>query len=604
MRIPDLTSVFVLCGLLLTPVLAASQTAASGKASSKPDGFNTDARLKQSVAVHAEGVPVGELLDLLSRKTGVSLKAEMFVADDKVVAFSPARPLRATLVDLAALFNDSWEEAPLANGKMRYTLVRRFPARRYEDDLEQQVVVRARALLEAQVKALDETEPEFAKRPAGDRIRQNLEARLLHGRQATRLYAQLSPAQKDALFTDGFLNVSFASSTPPQQAMAREAFDEVRKTLKQLDDAQRVNFPDVHIVIDPPERLERHGLRFRLTHTNNAGLSGEVLQVILGANSYMTMGSFESRDQWLVSAHGNPYVPREKLDTAGLPASKAIEEAGKNLGWIDRLSALAASERVPLFSDYYRSPALLHELSPPASRAETPVPAEVGALDTLCRPSGFAWWKRGGTLLMRKRDWYAQRRYEVPDKWLRGMALRLQKQKSLPTYGDLYQLLDLTARQISGLNAVLSSVTPNGEDALVDLDNQEGLHEMLRLIQAGKAEALPLPMGIPNQIFSNGNEGPPPVLVPLITRFLNTLRLAAIPDNLRDFSILLYGYTPDMLKAAQAVPPENLPIHIDWKLGADNDVLNASAQYWSLWLPLKVPYDRSDKTRIDIMDTP
>jgi hypothetical protein len=599
MRMLALKSMVILYGLLLIPIFASAQTTAPAV-----EGFNADPRLKQNVAVHAEGIPVGDLLALLSRKTGVSLKADPYVADDKVVVFSPARPLRTTLVDLATLFNDAWEQVPLADGKMRYTLVRRLKAQRYEDDLEQQVITRMKALLDAQVKALDETEQEFAKRPATDRIRQNLEDPSTHGRQATRLYGQLSPEQKDSLFADGFLNISFAASTLSQQTMAREAFGEVITTLKAIDAAQRVNFPNVHIVIDTPEMLARHGLRFRLTHTNNAGLSAEVLQVILGANTYMTMGSFESQDQWLLPAHGNPYLPKEKLNTAELPASKSVLDAAKNPIRIDRLRALAEAEHIPVFSDYYRSPALLHEMSPAAAAAPgkpAPDPNAV-ALDTMCRPSGFLWWSHGKTLMMRKRDWYTQRRYEVPDRWLRAMQQRLQKQQSLPTYGDLYQLLDLTPKQISGLNAVLGNVSPEGEDALIDLDSEEGLHAMLRLIQTTCAAPLPLPMGTPSEIIQQRagiDGGPPPQIVPLLTTFLNTLRLAATPENLRDFSVLLCGYTPEMLKAAQATPPQNLPISIDWKLGADNGILNSSSHHWSLWLPLKVPYDRSDRTRIN-----
>ncbi|MCW3100308.1 MAG: hypothetical protein JWL77_5926 [Chthonomonadaceae bacterium] len=597
MRMLALKSMVVLCGLLLIPIFASAQTAAPAV-----EGFNADPRLKQNVAVHAEGIPVGDLLDLLSRKTGVSLKADPYVADDKVVVFSPSRPLRATLVDLAALFNDTWEEAPLTDGKMRYTLVRRFKAQRYEDDLEQQVITRMKALLDAQVKALDETEQEFAKRPATDRIRQNLEHPSTHGRQATRLYGQLSPEQKDTLFADGFLNISFASSSPAQQAMAREAFGEVITTLKAIDAAQRVNFPEVHIVIDPPEMLMRHGLRFRLTHTNNAGLSAEVLQVILGANTYMTMGSFESADKWLLPAHGNPYLPKEKLNTAELPEPKSVLEAAKNPNWIDRLRALAEAEHIPILSDYYRSPALLHDLSAaPAARPGEPALApEVAALDTLCRPAGFLWWRRSSTLLMRKRDWYTQRRYEVADRWVRGLQQRLQKQKSLPTYSDLCQLLDLTRRQISGLNAALSNT--EGEGALIDLDREEGLCEMLRLIQVACPAPSPLPMGTPTEILQSGagiDGGLSPQTVSLLTTFLNTLRLAATPENLRDFSVHLSCNTPDMLKAARAAPPPNLSIAIEWKLGVDNGILNSSAHTWYLCLPLKVPYDRSDRTKIE-----
>src|SRR5579871_3302639 len=56
--------------------------------------LSDDPRLQQQVALNVEGVPVGDLLALLAKKTGVELAADEKVADDKIVAFGPARPLR------------------------------------------------------------------------------------------------------------------------------------------------------------------------------------------------------------------------------------------------------------------------------------------------------------------------------------------------------------------------------------------------------------------------------------------------------------------------------------------------------------------------------
>ncbi len=583
---------------LFAPVVALGQ----GTAPVPGELAAQDRRLDRAVSVRVEGIPVGDLLALLAKKTGVELKASREVADDKVVVFSPSRPLRATLTDLAALFNDSWEPIDLANGQKRYLLVRRSKALRYEDGLEQQVVTRMKALLDAQVKALDETPEQTAKRPAKDFIRQNFESRLTHGRQATRLYGQLSQDQKDSLFAQGFLNVSFASSTPTQQIMAREAFGEVLTTLRVLDEAQRAQFPEVHIVMDSPDVLERSGLRFRLTHTNNAGLSAEVLQVILGANTYMTMGRFESKEQWLLPPHGNPYTRKEVAEKAVLPAVDLIRKASEKTTWIDRLQALAESSHCPIFADYFRSPALIHDLQAAPPVADSPT----SALDALCRPSGYLWWVGDGldqTVLLRKRDWYTQRRYEVPDAWMREMARRLARQKSVPTYGDLCQLLDLTPSQISGLNGVLESAPTAGEEALLNLDRQEGVYEMLRLIQAVTDTSLPLPMAVPTQILNRPaqTDGPiSPKMIPLLRAFLETLRLPETPDSLRDFSVLLTAYTPEMLKAAQSPPPEHVSIHLDWKIGEGNQILNATQQHWYLWLPLKIPYDRREKTQIEV----
>ena len=459
--------------------------------------FAQDARFQQKVSLRVEGLSIRELLTRLTAKTGVSLWAEGDVGEDKVIAFCPSRPLGDTLTDLAALFNDEWQAAPLPNGQMRYLLIRRLSARRYEDNLEQTVINKERAQLDEQVRTLDETPEQFAKRPAGDRIRKNFENKSMHARQATRLYAQLSREQRDMLFASGFVNFSYASSTPTQQNIAREGFDQAVTTLKALDEKQRAEFPEVHIVIDPPKSLEQHGARFRLTRTNNKGLSALTVQVILGQQTYLYVGEFESADEWLLPAHGNPYshteIGREKAATAAsattsakaaevtqtakaeLPSMEVLRKVGKEGNWIDRLRMLATTADVPVLADYFRSPALIHDLSPDAALADN----SVTLMDAFCKPSGYLWWTQGKTLLLRKRDWYAQRRYEVSDRWMRDIATRLRRQKNVPTYGDLCRLLELTPKQISGMNAALEG--GNGGEGMANLDTQEGVTRTVRV---------------------------------------------------------------------------------------------------------------------------
>jgi hypothetical protein len=66
----------------------------SAAAASTGNRLAGDGRLERKVAAIAEGVPVGDLLNFLAKKTSVEIRASDYVADDKVVVFSPARPLR------------------------------------------------------------------------------------------------------------------------------------------------------------------------------------------------------------------------------------------------------------------------------------------------------------------------------------------------------------------------------------------------------------------------------------------------------------------------------------------------------------------------------
>src|SRR5205085_1930126 len=108
---------------------------------------------------------------LLSEKTGISMSVSPETADDKVIVFGPARPLREVLGDLAALFNDRWERHQLKDGSARYVLTRDLPARQYEAALAHAVTTHMMAQLAEQVRALDETPEQLARRPETDRTR-------------------------------------------------------------------------------------------------------------------------------------------------------------------------------------------------------------------------------------------------------------------------------------------------------------------------------------------------------------------------------------------------------------------------------------------------
>ena len=57
------------------------------------DPLADDPRLGLALIVRAEGLPVSELLELLSKKSGVDLSVEADIGDEKLAAFNAARPL-------------------------------------------------------------------------------------------------------------------------------------------------------------------------------------------------------------------------------------------------------------------------------------------------------------------------------------------------------------------------------------------------------------------------------------------------------------------------------------------------------------------------------
>ncbi|HLJ56106.1 MAG TPA: hypothetical protein VKT77_13790, partial [Chthonomonadaceae bacterium] len=511
---------------IATLILLAAPAATADAA--RDDGLGSEPKFDRKVEVAAEGVPVGDLLATISKKTGLALRADPGVADDKIVLFGPPRPLRAVLGDIAAVYNDSWRHYTNVEKVEQYVLYREPKAFRYENGLVQALAARRMAKLDQQVAALDENEAQFARRPEMDWVRRNFAKPILHGRTATRLYSLLDAGQKQALFAQGYLNVSFAATGETTKKTVRQAFEEaVGGLVKENERVQQEN-PNVHIVIDDPQNLAQYGVRFNLHHENNAGLSALVVQIILGKASYMTMGEFDADSQWLLPAHGNPYDRRPVAAGAELPAEADTLAAARIRDWIDALHALADRTGRPILADYYRAPALVKPLpddsAAPASRAvqgaippidadfiTTPAhPAASGtgraggatgaaraprasaALDMLCEPAGYLWWVAdGGALLLRKRDWYEQQRYEPSDRWMRDVAARVARQKGVPTYGDLGALLALTPAQLAGLNNLLAG----GGGTPDDVDTIAGVPELLRVASALTDPAAPIFVG-------------------------------------------------------------------------------------------------------------
>ena len=98
-------------------LIGGTSFARQGKDVEVPEGLVGSAAFAKKVKVSCPGLAVGELLDQLSAKTGVKLRADKAIADDKVILFCSARPLKATLNDLAALFHDGWRHIRTVDGE-------------------------------------------------------------------------------------------------------------------------------------------------------------------------------------------------------------------------------------------------------------------------------------------------------------------------------------------------------------------------------------------------------------------------------------------------------------------------------------------------------
>ena len=435
--------VVCLCGLMLIVRVSAVQQ----RKTEVPLGLVGSPAFAKRVKVTCPGLAVGELLDQLSAKTGVKLLADKTVSDDKVVLFCSARPLKDTLNDIAALFNDEWHHARTADGEDHYILLRTRQSTDYEQSLSRATYSHIIAKLDEQVKALSETPDQMGRRAENDPIRKALADP--ENRVATTVYAGLSPDQRAALFDQRVLNFS-AGEIGPQLA---EPVGGLYKMCVQR--AARFRGGDTAQQGETAQDYARRGIQFAL---HNCG--GKLTPSIYAYGKFSMIGflfaDVATADTWALGPHGNPYSPGPITNSAVLPPVEFTQKAQGEANWIDQLQKLAELSGSVVLADFYRCGAV--DFVP--AEAAQPAPdardrPEIVALDRFCWKNGYIWWSRAdGVLLFRKRDWFEQQRYEVPDRWLVETVSRMKAQKHVPKVADLLRARELTARQILGLNGI------------------------------------------------------------------------------------------------------------------------------------------------------
>jgi hypothetical protein len=571
---------------------------------SPKDPFRGDSRLLLNVAVRAEGLSINDLFVLLSKQTGIELSASRDTGEEKVLLFSPVRPLRELLADLAALFNDRWERKVAVRRDTRYILTRDLRARQYDARLLHATTERMMAQLDAQVRALAETPEQMARRSEHDPIRVFLGEDAM-GRVGTIFFAALSRVQREALFARRRLDIPFAMLSPEQQEPLRKAFAERIAAEEELVKQNPELFAGRPTPVRKPEDLEQGTLRFRVQPTGgfvSVGMSlgrppmlARVTVDEAGRTVYSTSGwpisLLDSRTGWLLPPHGNPYTRAPVPGDASLPAVEAARGAALEKAWPDRLRRLAEASGLAVMADYYRGKPLARPPDVPDTTKSADTPT--AALDALCQRDGCLWWMRGKTLLLRKRDWYRQRLYEVPDRWMLALIERLKIQSGIPTYADVARLLELTTDQIVGLNSL------QGGSYVEDAEMLAGLPELLAIVTASpKGLTAPLTTGSPtadglDRITLMYSDLAPRQRA-LLPAFLEAQDPPFPEAEVMGFSARLFCSSDK--PQTNGLGYLSVPVRVEWSFG---DL--SSSWHVTLFLPASLPDDRRGRTRIEVV---
>jgi beta-lactamase regulating signal transducer with metallopeptidase domain len=605
-----LRAVTLLAGLATVSLGCLLVSAAATSPPTAPDPLSGDPRLEQKVRISIEGLSVGDLLQSLSKKTGVSLESNRETMNDKVMIFGPPRPLRALLADLATLFNDRWEpHQTTSDSPIRYVLTRDEVAQRYEIALANKVAEQLRSQLAAQVHLLSESSAQLAQRPDDDPVRIRLSD--LQSRIAIRLYALLSPQQLETLFARGRLPIAFSALTPEQQAPIRSVFQTViaDEQAKAIEESKIGDSP-----VSELKDLENSGFRFEVTHYP----SGSWVVLLLG-RSRITIAWTDGRVRWLLPTRGDPYT-RERIPAdAALPSIQETHASAGGKTWRDRLRLLAEASHTPIMADYYRTqPVTKVGNQPDLNRPEEGSPASeipqsapggsvaASALDTLCETEDYLWWAAGKTLLLRKRDWYLQRLYEVPDSWLQSIITRLNTQGGIPTYADLLRVLELTPQQTDGLNSMYGGMTFQRIQPFLAIV-RAAVRNPTALLPSGPSPSEP---ATAEKISWLTYRALAPNDRHLLQDFLDTYPYPVPSDQAQEFQARLvanlYARAPAPLfintnqdEAPHPIDPRYRKVQVTILAS-----LTSEHRIWvadQLYLPLSLPDDRRDRTLIEVL---
>jgi beta-lactamase regulating signal transducer with metallopeptidase domain len=563
------------------------------------DPLADDPRLARKIKVTAEGLPVGDLLTLIAKETGIGLSADQDIADDKVIVFGPARPLREVLADLAALFNNRWERWKVADGALRYRLIRTVRAGQYEALLARRTTEQMMAQLEQVVGGLALT-PEELSRPENEVLSWSLSEP--EKRFAVLLYSMLSQRQRETLFARESLRISFPALTPAQQEQVRKVFAGIIAEEQAFRDEKVKQLPPEFLPGPPvstPEDLERGEIRFQLFHSG--GRVFAYLQFGKRHSLGIMFAGFSDRAQWLLPPHGNPYTGEAVPEGTSLPDGKAVRAAAAEKAWPDRLRRLAEESGRALMADYYRGKRITESsYETRASKSGDPTTT----LDALCEGDGYSWWVQGKTLLLRKRDWFHQRRYETPDRWLLEMVRRAQRGPL--TCADVLRVLDLTDDQILGLQLLQSGPGeghPGEYEPFNRAEKVAGLRELLAIMNATpRKHDQPLENsqyfhhdGTPFRGFALNHARMTPRQRQMVPGFLAAQDYPVSPADPEKFSISMFCSVSKPRTTSSGYRYQGFTLA--WDTGGQEKI----SLGYVVCLPASLPDDRRDRTKIEVL---
>jgi hypothetical protein len=416
--------------------------------------FGDDKRLDQRVSLTTWAEPVEEVLARLSAESGVSLRCEgREVADQRVSVVLREQPLRRVQALLAETLGLYWRRERKAP-EYRYLLFQDVKSRQEEERL----LGRSRKQYEQGLRRLVDSLKLTPEEVAARRERDPMWCWWLdepQRRRAIGFLRALSAVQWDQLMQTGHLEIHFEGLAPREQQEVLQYVEEANRRRDARDEREGtqgrrrigdVTRPGGKIAFDvyggvPPG--PDSSLDFGVEPSWGGQHGGDGLYLAY------TKEELQLLREELVP----PQFQRGRRLTASTDQRRVtLRWKEKPQRWEQVLRTLVGDADVQVVSDSF----LYHPWEenmglPEASALQDRPLGEV--LDRVTAPFFYLWRREGEVLLFRNRNWFLEKRHDVPERDLRRWRKHLTEGGRLELE-DLSELALLTHRQLRNVEGV------------------------------------------------------------------------------------------------------------------------------------------------------
>ncbi len=426
-----------------------------------PPNAADDVRLATRISLRAEGIPVSRVLARLSDHTGVALRADGVVGDERLVAFVPDAPLTEVMARIAEHYRLEWSRG---SGERPAYRLYKPPARAREERVLREKAVRE--VLERLAQRLKDPRPPLGEKPnewaplfrtfvplidarGGELLRENFAyfpIGALPADPQRRIAAQMQPVldaqhAKFQAFAQAFraqrqpggefdIRLGGEGEPPPD---ARECTVTAEIMLR--------NGPQATVGLQSPQ-----GTWWPWVTVEGSGLEAEGLRLYAGRRPIQPE---RAAGEGVRSVTTGADLFDRAVEVPRSPGTRKGD-------WIGALGRLSEASGLAIYADCY--PNYLEGIGRHPREAfegiEKTTPRE--ALDALCYPlprrgaqplhaSSF-WWRNGNTAQIRSRRWLWESAAILPAWLSEQLAASLRRSDRLES-GDLRALAGLTMLQ-------------------------------------------------------------------------------------------------------------------------------------------------------------